>query len=265
MTPACGTRGVTGTNKIPSASYPHSSAQGRVFCSALLLSLLLGGCEAGPDLPNPAPEFAKAGLSGDWISDPQNGSPGVAFADKDGISALRLTAASERAFVGRRLDSSLIGGPYLRWAWYLETASGDKAGHRLSEATAPPEKPLRLRIAFRGGPHEEAGVPASPWMASGVPPHDRLLDLVWDWRPAATAPGLPGVMPPGCSVPCIPIPKQPEHTDQWWLEAADLEKIYQRFWPEDQLQKVHVVFVALVLEPSPVPMTGYLADLDLRR
>ncbi|MCE2510697.1 MAG: hypothetical protein J4G10_06955 [Alphaproteobacteria bacterium] len=242
------------------------------WCLAAFLLLLLAACESGSDLPNPEPAFARVGLAGDWIA---AGGPEIVFMDKAGIPALKVAAASGHSFVGRRLDASLIAGPYLRWAWYLETTF-HASGHHLSDATAPPRNPLRLRIAFRGGPREPESVPASPWTASGVPAHDRLLDLIWDWQAASltqggdwrpvevAAPGA-GALRPSCSVPCVPIQKRLEDTDQWWLEAADLEKIYRQFWPEDHLKEVRVVFVALVLEPSPVPITGYLADLDFRR
>lgn len=281
MNPARGKNDDDDANESSPIAHRFFLLRGRAFRSALFLSLLLGACESGPDLPNPAPEFAKAGLSGDWIPDPKTGGPEVAFTNKEGIAALKLTAKAERAFVGRRLDASLMAGPYLRWAWYLETASYGGSGRHLSDATAPPRNPLRLRIAFRGGPREEEGAPASPWTATGVPAHDRLLDLVWEWQPATLTQGggwrpveagakraaenVAGGAHPGCSVPCIPIQKRLEDTGQWWLEAADLEKIYRGFWPEDHLTEVRVVFVALVLEPSPVPMVGYLADLDLRR
>ncbi len=281
MNPTRGKNGLTGVNESSQVAYPLFLLRPWAFCSVLFLSLLLGACESGPDLPSPAPEFAKAGLSGDWIPDPNAGGPEVTFTNKEGIAALKLTAKGERAFVGRRLDSSLMAGPYLRWAWYLETASYVGSGRHLSDATAPPRNPLRLRIAFRGGPREEEGAPVSPWTATGVPTHDRLLDLVWEWQPAISTQGggwrpvegdanrasetIAGGAHPGCSVPCIPIQKRLEDTGQWWLEAADLEKIYRRFWPEDYLREVHVVFVALVLEPSPVPTVGYLADLDFHR
>lgn len=249
----------------------------------LSLLLLLPACQSAPDLPSPAPEFARAGLPGDWIPDPEVTDPkvtdpkghsatparhGVSFTEKDGIAVLKITASAGRAFAGRRLDIALLASPYLRWAWYLETAPA--AGRHISDATAPARNPMRLRIAFRGGSRDEDSTPPSPWQASGVPAHDRILDLVWESTPTRDdgvqqPPSRQQNFVPGCTVPCMPIQKKRTDSDQWWLEAADLEKIYLGFWPEDRLGEVHVVFVGLVLESAPTIMAGYLADLDFRR
>jgi len=259
---------------------PFSLWSARYVFVCLFFSALTA-CETAPDLPNPAPGFARAGLPGDWIPDPKTERDGISFMEKEGIAALKISPTKTRAFAGRRLEASLIGSPYLRWAWYLETPSRDETGQHLSDATAPPRNPLRLRVAFRGGHGEEGSKPVSPWRASGVPSHDRLLDLVWEWGLADTTQGgawrpvePPAAEPrspektwlhPGCTVPCIAIRKNLTDSGRWWLETADLEKIYRRFWPEDRFTEVRIVFVALILESAPTPMAGYLADLDLRR
>lgn len=258
------------------------SRLGRPFFSfVLLLSLALAACEGAPRLPSPAPAFAHAGLPGDWIPDPKTAGQGISFVEKEGIAALKVTANSKRRFSGRRLDIVLIASPYLRWSWYLETAPLGGPQPQISDATAAPKNPMRLRIAFRGGSREEDSSPASPWRASGIPPHDRLLDLVWEWQPATHTQGgdwRPVELPttslskasgagfvPGCSVPCMIVRNGLTDSGQWWVEAADLEKIYKKFWPEDRLAEVRVVFVAFGMESSPAPMAGYLADLAFRR
>lgn len=251
------------------------------FSFGLLLSMALVACESTPRLPSPAPAFANAGLPGDWIPDPKTAGQTISFTEKEGIPALKITATSEQTFSGRRLNIALIASPYLRWSWYLETTPLDGSSPHISDATARPKNPMRLRIAFHGGSREEDGRPASPWRAPGIPSHDRLLDLIWEWQPATRTQGgdwRPVELPttslpkasgagfvPGCSVPCIVVRNGLTDSDQWWLEAADLEKIYKNFWPEDHLTKVRVVFVAFGVESSPVPMAGYLADLAFHR
>jgi len=251
------------TNESSQIAHHFFSSFGVSMSWVLLLSLLIGACESGSDLPRPAPKFAEAGLPGDWIPDPQLGELEATFANKEGITALKLTAKEEHTFVGRRLDVSLIAGPYLRWAWYLEMAPHRESGNSRSGTLTAPRNPLRLRIAFHGGPREKEDTRNLPWVATGVPSYDRLLDLVWEWQSATYTKA--GGAHLRCSIPCIPIQKRLGDTNQWWLEAADLEKIYRHFWPEDYLTEVRVVFIALVLEPSSMPMVGYLADLNLRR
>lgn len=237
-----------------------------IFPLLALSAFLPAACASGPELPSPSPGFAQAGLPGDWLPDPMTASSGVAFMTKDGIPAVKVDSTAGHAFAGRRLDSPLMAAPYLRWAWYLETTLSNANIPHLSSAAAAAGNPLRLRVGFLGGRPEKENASSAPWTAVGVPPHDRLVDLVWEWQTTDPPHGDDAIgLRPGCTVPCVAFRKEYEDVGQWRLEAADLESIYRRFWPEDRLAEARVVFIAFLPAPSPMPLAGYLADLDLGR
>ena len=255
--------------------------------SALALALALGACAAAappPPLPEtagrsvvlgPDPGFNPAALKDPWWRSPPDGPKLFSVVDLKGAPALEVEAAdatqSTTSVIGRRLSIPLLAMPYLQWAWYLEPAifgGGPNDGL---------ERGLHLSIGFYGGAQE------SPQLTdflfgtgpAGYPLFDRRLDLTFGGvgapRPEDAAQRMTAVDDRG--VTYVLRKHNFGQAGSWKLEALDLGKLYQQFWPHDRMNLVRVTYIAvgglrgrptLASTAGPIPL-GYVAEIALTR
>jgi hypothetical protein len=254
---------------------------------AVVASLALAACSAPPP-PSPLPEqggralvlgpdpaFQPASLQDPWWRSPADGPNRFAVVDLSGTTVLRVDAVAEgqptTAALGRRLAVPLLAMPYLHWAWYLEPAVfGGGPGDGL-------ERGLRISVGFYGGN------PDSPQLTdvmfgtgpAGTPLHDRRLDITFGGigapREQDATQHMVAVNDKG--VPYELRPQEFGQYGEWKLEALDLAKLYEHYWPRDRLQRVNIAFVSVsglggrpVVDPAAPPLPlGYVAEVSLTR
>lgn len=250
------------------------------------LILAAGACAGRPPPPlpetggrarvlGPEPGFNTAAPQDPWWRSPPHAPDLFKVVELEGAPALAVEApdADEptTAVLGRRLTVPLLAMPYLQWAWYLEPAifgGGPNDGL---------DRGLRISIGFYGG------APGSPQLTdrlfgtgpAGYPAYDRKIDITFGGigapRPEDAAQRLMAVNDKGVA---YELRKSSfGQAGSWKLEALDLAKLYQQFWPQDPINLVQISFIAvgglggrptLARTTGPVPL-GYVAEVSLTR
>lgn len=251
---------------------------------AIVAVLGLGACAEAPPsaLPEtggralvlgPDPAFDPAALKDPWWRSPPDGPNRFVVTDLKGTLVLRIDAPAAdqptTTVVGRRLAVPLLAMPYLQWAWYLEPAIfGDGPGNGI-------DRGLRLTIGFYGG------APQSPQLTdslfgngpAGYPIHDRRVDIIFGGIGAPRAEDATQHMAAidNKGIAYELRAQQFAQGGDWKLEALDLSKLYQQFWPHDRLNLARISFIAVgslggrpVAETGAVPL-GYVAEIALTR
>jgi len=254
---------------------------------AVVALLALAACSAPPPpsplseqggralVLGPDPAFQPASAQDPWWRSPPSGADRFAVVDLSGTTVLRVNAVRadqpSMAALGRRLSVPLLAMPYLHWAWYLEPAVfGGGPGDGL-------ERGLRISVGFYGG------APDTPQLTdimfgtgpAGTPLHDRRIDITFGGigapREQDATQHMAAVNDKG-----IVYELRPQEFGQagdWKLEALDLAKLYEHFWPRDPLRLVRIAFVAVsglggrpVVDPAAPPLPlGYVAEVSLTR
>lgn len=220
----------------------------------------------------PEPGFDPARIGEPWWRAPARAANRFAVVDLDGRPVLRIDAAAPdqpaSSTLGRRLAVPLLSMPYLQWAWYLEPAIYEgPAGDGL-------DRGVKVTVGFYGG-HPSSPQITDRWFgnADGMPAFDRRIDLTFGGiaQPrgetatqrflAVSAQGIQEVL----------RPPQPGQSGEWKLEAIDLSRLYQTFWPRDRIERVQIVSIGvggLAGRPQaaapPLPL-GYVAEVSLTR
>jgi hypothetical protein len=221
----------------------------------------------------PDPGFDPVTAADPWWRTPRADGR-FAAVDLSGTQVLRVQAPPRgqpmTASLGRRLAVPLLAMPYLHWAWYLEPVIYDGGpGDGL-------DRGLRLTVGFYGG------APSSPQLtdrlfggSGGMPAYDRRIDFVFGGAGAARGENatqhLSAISDQG-----VRIELRAPHFGQggdWKLEAVDLVKIYEQFWPRDRMNRVQIAFIGVgslpgrpVVEAATPPLPlGYVAEVSLTR
>lgn len=252
---------------------------------AIAALVLLGACVAAPPAPlrevggraiviGPEPGFDPVNASDPWWHTPSRTTGRFATVDLGGTQVLRIHAPEAdqptTAAIGRRLAVPLLAMPYLHWAWYLEPLIYDGGpGDGL-------DRGLKLSVGFYGG------APSSPQLTDrlfsgggGMPAADRRLDLVFGGagttRGEGAAQHMSAISDQGIRI--VLRPAQFGQGGDWKLEAVDMTKLYEQFWPRDRMYRAQIVYIAVGGLPGrpvvqaatpPLPL-GYIAEVSLTR
>jgi hypothetical protein len=260
----------------------RNSALGTVALAAALLLLTACGATPPPRLNEvggravilgPERGFTPASLTEPWWTAPPRMGDRFTTVDLDGTLVLRIDAPApdqpSTTIMGRRLSVPLLAMPYLHWAWYLEPAAYEGGpGDGL-------DRGVKLSIGFYGG------APSSPQLtdhlfggANGFPIHDRRFDIVFGGmgtpRGGDAAQRVIVVSDKGI-VRELQAP-QFNQSGAWKLEALDIAKLYEQFWPKDRLNLTQIAFIGVgglgrpvvKAQNGPLPI-GYVAEITLTR
>ncbi len=256
----------------------------RIVTAGILL--VLGACAETPPPPlaetggravvlGPDAGFDPATVKDPWWRSPRRDPSRFTTVDLQGTLVLRVNepAADQptTSVVGRRLAVPLLAMPYLQWAWYLEPAIyGGGPGDGL-------DRGLRLSIGFYGGD------PRSPQFTdrmfgtgpSGYPLFDRRLDIIFGGagapRAQDAAEHMRAINDKGVAVELRA--GEFGQAGAWKLEALDIAKLYEQFWPHDRMGRAQISFIAVgslpgratdEALPRPLPL-GYVAEIVLTR
>ena len=189
------------------------------------------------EILGPEPGFSPASPPPGWV-DEGDADGRIDVVSQAGVPALRVWPG-EGAFVyARRTDAVLLAAPYLSWAWNMD-----------AHKTGP--HPIRLVVGFHGGDPKSRSWGSQPlaWLGSALPPHDRVLMLVWGESALArgelSRPVGPASTDAANPAPRFTVRGGRENAGQWWVETADLADLYARAWPGDDHRRVRIVFIGI--------------------
>jgi hypothetical protein len=207
------------------------------------------------EILGPDPAFSPDRLPKDWVIEGRvDGRLGVARLD--GVPALRIGAGAGPLLLVRRTRAVLLVSPYLSWAWNMEPQT---LGFH----------PVALIVGFRGGRRQDGGGNrrdlVSP--ATTLPSHDRTLGLTWgdsalqrgSMRPEANL-AFADIGPTTRYV----VRGGRENARTWWLDTVDLSALYAGAWPDDDIGRVQIVFVAIAVT-SRADVGAHIAGIRLSR
>ena len=207
------------------------------------------------EILGPVPGFSPDRPPKDWVVEGRvHGRLGIA--DLDGVPALRIRAGAGPFLLARRTRAVLLVSPYLSWAWNMEPQTLDL-------------HPVALIVGFRGGHREGGGWDRSHLasLATALPSHDRALILAWGDSALQRGSMLPettlafaGMRP----APRYVVRGGRENAEIWWLDTVDLSALYAATWPEDDIGRVQIVFVA-VAATANARVGAHVAGIMLRR
>ena len=253
---------------------------------AVAVGLTIGGCAERPPPPlsetggralvlGPERGFETSSLKDPWWRSPPHGPDPFAVVELNGDPALEVEAPDAgqptTSVLGRRLAVPLLAMPYLQWAWYLEPAIfGGGPGDGL-------ERGLRISIGFYGG------APDTPQLTdhlfgtgpAGYPLYDRKIDITFGGVGAPRAEDAAQSMTAVDQRGIVYELRKGSfgQAGSWKLEALDLGKLYQQFWPQDRINLAQITFVGvgglggrptLARTGGPIPL-GYVAEISLTR
>lgn len=245
--------------------------------------LLLGACAETPPpaltqtggralVLGPERGFNPAQLADPWWRSPSRGDTVFQTVDLDSVTVLRVNAPApsqpSTTVIGRRLAIPLLASPFLQWAWYLEPALyAGGAGDGL-------DRGLRITVGFYGG------APSSPQLTdrlfggpAGYPAFDRQLEISFGGRGTPRGDDATTQMLATSAEGVRSVLRAPQagQTGDWKLEALDLSKLYQAFWPRDRIDRARIAFVAVgglsgrpTAQAAAAPL-GYVAEISLSR
>lgn len=242
----------------------------------LAAAVALAACADRPPAPLPTvngqavvlgPDagFDPAAPPRDWFQVPRRRADGLSIAEVSGARVLRV-AAPGRSLIGRRIETSILATPYLRWGWYVDPALyGNGPGDGLPRG-------LRLVVGFKGG------LPGSPQLIDHLfggipgdyPRSDRVIELHLG---GLGAPRSENAMIEFDAVNDQGIrrtirPATYGQAGQWHVEAVDLASLYAGFWPRDRISDVVITFIAAGSLQAQLPenaTVGYIAEILLTR
>jgi hypothetical protein len=228
--------------------------------------VLLVGCSmpeapvdpAGPtgtvEILGPDPAFSPDRPPKDWVVEGRvDGRLGIA--SLDGVPALRIGAGAAPLLLARRTRAVLLVSPYLSWAWNMEPQT-----HGFH--------PVALIVGFRGG-RRNGGWNRSDLisLATSLPSHDRALVLTWGDSALQRGSMLPETTLAYADMRPAPryvVRGGRENANIWWLDTVDLSALYAGAWPEDDIGRVQIVFVAIAVTRN-TDVGAHIAGIMLSR
>lgn len=204
----------------------------------------------------PSPQFNPANLPGNWyVASRGSNTPHFQATEKDGVVALRLDADADGSILGRKFRVPLLNMPYLRWGWYLDSAPA--ARPTKAETGAEPSVFIRVVVGFRDPSKDEAADTEAEESGDShaAPKIDRALSL--EWRAAESAP------PANASDGSVVMRAGSREAGKWLIESVDLSRLYAWAWPQETSGRAEIVFVAVGMGPTSIPVTGYVAEVVL--
>ena len=164
----------------------------------------------------------------------------IAFAEKDGVKALRCETDGSGSIFGRNADVALADYPLLTWRWYVELPIDSD----LDEATeAGDDHPARLFIRIDDSAGEE-----------------RYLEIIWSNRKYA-----PGDYKYIGDFPHYVANGHDENAGRWHDEQVDLLAIYRTITDRDDAPRVKLIAIFCDSDDTDSRSIAYFADVRLRR
>lgn len=242
------------------------SALAALLCTAWLAGCAISVAEAPPEgrleIFTPKGVFNVDALEPSWIvvGDAGAAEDRVRVVTLEGVPALRVDGGDDAFAMVRRTKALLPVSPYLSWSWHMQ-------------ASAPHPHPLHLIVGFHGGRADSRSWGSQPlvWTGSTLPPHDRVMALVWGasslQRGSFLSEKTDADGNPVADIPRYVVRGGPEHADAWRLDTVDLSRLYAQAWPGDDPARAAVVFLGFAYQNAPgaPARRGYLSGLLLSR
>lgn len=161
--------------------------------------------------------------------------PAIYHTYKDNRFSLFLQNHPAGFMLVRYSRAKLLVSPYLNWQWHVSEHTGER-------------NPVQLVVGFYGGNPQSPAIDLKKlvWRGAGLPPADRLLAIGYD-EMALTR----GTLMAAGKMHYYTQRGGIEQTNQWHREAADLQALYQRAWPDDRLGDVVITFVGFAAFGGP--------------
>jgi len=233
------------------------------FMTSIIFLLIVSACaqpvivsEVQPDgsldILEPGPRFAEKFGSGLWISSGDVIPGSLVLTEKSGKRALLIPPGEQEFTILRPMDVVLLSTSYFGWSWLMEHRDGDF--HDIS-----------ILVGFRSPPEapEQASFYSLPDAAEATQAN-RAVGIRW----AASALRRGDLAPAGADdggVPFYVVRGGRENTGRWWPESVDLSALYARLWPDEDLARARIVFVAINAGPDRMNSPAYIADMRLFR
>lgn len=209
----------------------------------------------GPDgalkILGPRIGFAADLENGTWVTNGDINAEQLRIVEDDGVRALLVHGASRRYTLIRSLDAHLLATPFLEWSWKVNASLS--TFHETS-----------LLIGFTAPPGTEEII--QPNAIPKIPNEfgaNRYLSI--RWGRSALARGHLRVPDDEIDIPIYVARGGAENADRWWREGLELSIPYAQLWPDEDISKVKVVFLAIVAGSQHERTPMHLADIDLFR
>lgn len=210
------------------------------------------------DILTPQTQFYKGRIPAGWVVEGADADdlfnatdqlPSIYMIQKDGRTGVHIQNTNKDFLLARYTQAKLLVSPYLIWDWFV---SEYKAEHH----------PVRILIGFYGGNPESPKQEKSNliWTGKGLPPYDRLLAIGFEdmalKRGNLYSMGKVKYYTPRGGF---------ENTNTWHQEAADLNTLYAKSWPNDHIQNVTINFVGISSQSTSKPGGITFSSIRLSR
>jgi len=204
------------------------------------------------DILGPGPRFAEKFGSGLWISSGDVIPGSLVLTEKHGKRALLISPGEKEFTILRPMDVVLLSTSYLGWSWLMEHRNGEF--HDVS-----------ILVGFRSPPEapEQASFGSLP-DAAYMTPANRAIKIRW-FGSALRRGDLASAGADDEGIPFYVARGGLENTGRWLPESINLAALYARLWPDEDLAKARIVFVAINAGPDRMNSPAHFADMRLFR
>ncbi|MBT7248471.1 MAG: DUF3047 domain-containing protein [Rhodospirillaceae bacterium] len=211
------------------------------------------GLDGVLNIVQPLPGFSTKGLNDEWMKLGRMPATPPDIRAGDDRLYLHLEAGSAEYALLRRVQARLLATPFLAWDW--KANGGHTADH-----------PFRITIGLSDTPEQSGSNPITALWASDMPAYTRTITISW----GASALQRGSIHMADNSAKDKQVARYTarggrENLGRWWAETVDLSALHGQAWPELDMRNTRIVFVGVVMMPSPRPATVNLAALRLSR
>jgi hypothetical protein len=253
--PSCRRRGIDGRCFARTRKAPAAIAVGLILLVGCTMPEPLVDPSGTIEILGPVPGFSPDRPPEDWLI-VGNTHGRVDVDSLDGVPALNIRPGAGPFLLARRTRAVLLVSPYLSWTWNMKPQT--RGLH-----------PVALIVGFRGGNRKNGGWARNHRVSlpAALPSHDRALVLTWAGSALQRGSMLPETslsVAGMTSAPRYVVRGGRENAGIWWLDTVDLSALYVDAWPEDDVGRVEVVFVA-VAATSQARVGARVAGIMLTR
>lgn len=247
-----------------------SSSRLRSIAICIGLVTLLAACDTGIRQFAASPEgdidFLTEGAAGRFTAGAEirrrsgffdSGLEGISFVRVDGKPAVKLITPGSGGVIGLLTNQPLLATPYVAWQWRL-TSGLTEADWLAMRNRGETDHPARVLIGFRlngSGSNISSG-----YLGDELPPHDRAITIVW-----STLSSPPGRIDRRGPYGRLTLRQGVSGFDEWQEENLDLSNIYREIWPQDDLSRVNIAFLAVATRASNLTTESVIDGLRVYR
>jgi len=189
------------------------------------------------------------GADADDLFNARNKIPNILMTQKMGQTGVHIQTAHSDFILARYTHANLLVSPYLIWDWFVSEHKGE-------------HHPVRLLIGFYGGNPESPPLENGKliWKGNDLPPYDRLLAIGFDDMALKR-----GNLYDMGKVKYYAQRGGYENSNIWHQEAADLNTLYARSWPKDNIGNVTINFVGITSQSNSNPGGITFSSIRLSR